>query len=135
MIKMDTPTKISGDIDPPVDVAPSHAIPRDEDLALDRTLSEIRSGRRLEKLVASIQGFLNGQVARLEKGLDECQEAVDNDRIMRTVLASFETQKRVWQEKCDAESKRLQLASEKLAEGWKELEDERRKLLDERGLS
>ena len=40
---------------------------------LDRTLAEIRSGRRLEKLIASIQGFLNGQVARLDKALDECQ--------------------------------------------------------------
>ena len=34
----------------------------------------------------------------------------DNDRIMRTVLASFETEKKVWQEKCDAESKRLKAA-------------------------
>ena len=105
---------------------------RNEDLQLDQTLSEIRSGRRLEKLVASIQGFLNGQVARLDKALDECQAAVDNDRIMRTVLASFETEKKQWQEKCEAESKRLKAEGLKLAEGWKELEDQRRKLLDER---
>lgn len=132
---MDTSTKIAGDNEALANEMASHAIPRDEDLALDRKLSEIRSGRRLEKLVASIQGFLNGQVARLEKGLDECQAAADNDQIMRTLLASFETQKRDWQEKCDAESRRLSLVGETLAEGWKELEDQRRKLQDERGLS
>lgn len=99
---------------------------------LDRTLAEIRSGRRLEKLIASIQGFLNGQIARLDKALDECQAVADNDRIMRTVLASFETEKKVWQQKCDAESKRLEAAGRRLADGWKQLEDERRKLLDER---
>ena len=105
---------------------------RNDDSQLDQTLSEIRSGRRLEKLIASIQGFLNGQVARLEKALDECQAAVDNDQIMRTVLASFETEKRQWQEKCAAESNRLKAEGQKLTAGWKELEDERRKLLDER---
>jgi hypothetical protein len=132
---MDTSTKTVGNIELPANETPGLSIPCDQDLALDRTLSEIRSGRRLEKLIASIQGFLNGQVARLEKALDECQAAVDNDRIMRTVLANFETEKKVWQERCDAEANRLKLVGEKLAEGWKELEDERRKLLDERGLS
>ena len=114
--------------------ADSESLPdsRNDDSQLDQTLSEIRSGRRLEKLIASIQGFLNGQVARLDKALDECQAAVDNDRIMRTVLASFETEKKQWQQKCEAESQRLKAEGQKLAEGWKELEDQRRKLLDER---
>ena len=130
--KMETSTKTFDDVEQFAGKSGALSASRDEDSQLDQTLSEIRSGRRLEKLVASIQGFLNGQVARLDKALDECQAAVDNDRIMRTVLASFETEQKQWQEKCEAESKRLKAEGQKLAEGWKELEDERRRLLDER---
>ena len=129
---METTTKTFEDVEQIAGESESLPDSRNDDSQLDRTLSEIRSGRRLEKLIASIQGFLNGQVARLDKALDECQAAVDNDRIMRTVLASFETEKKQWQQKCEAESKRLKAEGQKLAEGWKELEDQRRKLLDER---
>ena len=129
---METTTKTFEDVEQIAGESESLPDSRNDDSQLDRTLSEIRSGRRLEKLIASIQGFLNGQVARLDKALDECQAAVDNDRIMRTVLASFETEKKQWQEKCEAESKRLKAEGQKLAEGWKELEDQRRKLLDAR---
>ena len=95
--------------------------------SLDRTLTEIRSGRRLEKIVASIESFLNSQVARLEKAIDECNQAVENDKIVQRILAEFEVEKAEWEESRQQEMLRLQAAGEELIKGWEQLEDERRK--------
>ena len=100
--------------------------------ALDRTLVEIRSGRRLEKIADSIGSFLHNQVARLEEALRQCQQAQENDRVLHSVLSNFEREKKTWDERRQAEILRLDLASKQLALGWQQLEDERRQWLDER---
>ena len=99
---------------------------------LDQTLTEIRSGRRLEKIAGSIASFLNGQLVRLETVLEECDRAQRNDQIVQQILADLETQKIAWAENCQTESQRLKEAADQLALGWKQLENERRKWIDER---
>ena len=95
--------------------------------SLDRTLTEIRSGRRLEKIVVSIESFLNSQVARLDKAIAECNQSVENDRIVQGILAEFELEKAAWEKSRQQEIKRLQAAGEELIKGWKNLENERSK--------
>ena len=95
--------------------------------SLDRTLTEIRSGRRLEKIVASIQSFLNSQVTRLDKAMAECNRSAENDRIVQRILTEFEVEKAAWEESRQAEILRLQAAGEDLIKGWQKLENERRK--------
>ena len=99
--------------------------------SLDRTLVEIRSSRRLEKIVASIEGFLSGQITRLDKSLDQIKLVADNDKILQRVLADFENEKKAWEDQRQAEMQRLQMAGDKLIDGWKQLESERRKWLDQ----
>ncbi len=100
--------------------------------ALDRTLVEIRSGRRLEKIADSIGSFLHNQVARLEEALRKCQQAEENDKVLQNILSNFELEKKTWEEQRQAEILRLELASKQLSLGWQQLEDERRHWLDER---
>jgi hypothetical protein len=101
--------------------------------SLDRTLVEIRSGRRLEKIVSSIQSFLLSQVTRLETALEECSRAVENDRIVQQILADFESEKQAWEVNRQAEILRLTAAGEELIRGWEQLENERRKWSDKLG--
>ena len=96
-------------------------------MSLDRTLTEIRSGRRLEKIVDSIENFLNSQITRLEKAMAECNASIENDRIVQRILSEFEVEKAAWEESRQAEILRLQAAGEELVKGWEKLEDERRK--------
>ncbi len=103
-----------------------------EHQSLDRTLTEIRSGRRLEKIVASIDNFLQSQVSRLEAALDECQQAEENDKIVQAILADFEREKQEWEDQRQAEIFRLNEASDQLINAWQQLEDERRNWLDKR---
>ena len=100
--------------------------------SLDRTLTEIRSGRRLESIVASIASFLDGQIERLETAINECHKAVENDRILQRILADFELEKLAWEESRQAEIVRLQAAGAKLIHGWEKLENERRNYWQER---
>ena len=100
--------------------------------SLDRTLTEIRSGRRLEKIASSIESFMHSQVARLKKAIDECNRAVENDKIVQRILADFEIEKQTWEEKRQAEILRLSAAGEELIQGWEKLESERQKWLDQR---
>ena len=100
--------------------------------SLDRTLVEIRSGRRLEKIANSIESFLHNQVARLEEALRQCQQVEDNDKILQDILSNLELEKKKWEEQRQAEICRLDLASKQLSLGWQQLEDERRHWLDER---
>jgi hypothetical protein len=103
-----------------------------ESQSLDRTLTEIRSGRRLEKIVKSIENFLHSQISRIDKVLEECRLAEDNDKILQKILQDFEQEKLDWEETRHSESLRLVEASDKLIQGWQELEDERRRWLDQR---
>lgn len=112
-------------------------LPIDQDFAdrqsLDRTLTEFRSGRRLEKVVSSIESFLLSQVTRLDAALEECHRAVENDLIVQRILADFESEKQAWEVNRQAEIMRLSAAGEELIRGWEQLEQERRKWNDECG--
>ena len=99
---------------------------------LDRTLTEIRSGRRLEKIVKSIESFLHSQISRIDKAVEECRLAENNDKILQKMRKDFEQEKLEWQETRNSEGLRLNEASDMLIQGWKDLEDERRSWLDER---
>ena len=103
--------------------------------SLDRTLTEIRSGRRLESIVASIASFLDGQIERLEVAINECHKAVENDKIVQRILADFELEKLAWEESRQAEIVRLQASGAKLIHGWEKLENERRQYWQERNHS
>ncbi len=100
--------------------------------SLDRTLTEIRSGRRLQKIVSSIESFLLSQVTRLNVALEECDQAVENDRIVQRILTDFKKEKQAWEANRQAEILRLHEAGEELIRGWDRLEEERRKWSDER---
>lgn len=114
-------------------IAPPSSGPVFNSTALvERSLAELRSGRRLEKVAASIESFLLSQVARVEKSLAECEAAVGQNQVVQRILADFERQKEVWERERQAEIKRLFDASEKLARGWKQLEDERQKWIADR---
>ena len=104
----------------------------DQGQSLDRTLVEIRSGRRLEKIANSIESFLYNQISRLEEALSQCQQAERNDKILQGILSNFELEKEKWEERRQAEIRRLDEASKQLSLGWQQLEDERRLWLDER---
>ncbi len=99
--------------------------------SLDQTLVEIRSGRRLEKVASSIENFLLSQLTRLEKELDRCQHAVNNDAIVQRAKLELVNCKLQWEAERDAEVLRLHEASTQMVAGWKQLEDARRKWLDE----
>ena len=101
--------------------------------SLDRSLAELSSGRRLEKITASIEGFLLNQVARLNKSLDKCKQAVDQDKIVQRIMSDFERQKQEWEKERQVEIKRLVEAGDNLIQGWKQLEQERQAFLAERG--
>ncbi len=93
--------------------------------SLVRSLAELRSGRRLEKVTASIESFLFSQVLRLNESLDQCKLAVDENEIVQRVMANFEQQKADWENDRQAEIRRLSEASEKLIASWEQLENER----------
>ena len=64
--------------------------------------------------------------------MEECRLAENNDQILQKIRKDFEQEKLEWEETRNSESLRLIEASDKLIEGWKALEDERRSWLDER---
>lgn len=95
-------------------------------------LGELRATRRLEQVASGIERFLRGQFSRLEKAITECERAAEHDQIVQRMLVEFDQQKKEWKHQCEEETARLKLAYEKLMEGWKQLEDERRNLMNER---
>ena len=103
--------------------------------SLDQTLAEIRSGRRLGSIAGSIESFLNGQVARIELAIDQCNQAAENDRIVQRILADFEMEKKAWEENRQSEIQRLQASGEELIRGWEKLEEERRQWWEARDSS
>ncbi len=94
--------------------------------SLDQSLIQLQTGRRLEQVSASIESFLLSQVARIEEALEKCQLAVNQNQIVQRILADFEKQKLDWERQREAEADRLYQAGEKLIEGWRQLETERR---------
>lgn len=92
----------------------------------DRTLVEIRATRRLENVASSIERFLLGQFTRLEEALSECQAAEGHDQIVQRMITDFDAQKCVWEAQRQEEIEQLRVAYEKLMDGWKQLEDEKR---------
>jgi len=98
----------------------------------DQVLSDIRAGRRLERITSSVQSFLEVQVSKVNAALEQCEAAVKNDRLVADRLADFEKEKRVWESARDTEIKRLSVASDELAKAWTQLETERRSLADKK---
>jgi hypothetical protein len=98
----------------------------------DQVLSDIRAGRRLERITSSVQNFLETQVAKIDEALEQCEAAVENDRLVRDRLAAFEKEKREWETARNAELKRLSVASDELAKAWEKLETDRRSLADKK---
>ena len=97
--------------------------------SLDRSLAELRTGRRLEQVAASIETFLLSQVARIEESLELCQTSVGQNQIVQRILADFEKQKVEWEEQRQSESRRLYEAGERLIRGWEQLETDRQEWL------
>lgn len=98
----------------------------------DKILNEIRSGRRLDKIVSSIENFLNNQVEKLEQAIEECERSAENDRIVQEILKRHEDEKRMWEEERQSETIRLSQAGEELIKAWGQLEEERRAWMENR---
>lgn len=98
----------------------------------DQVLTEIRSSRRLEKIVSSIENFLNHQVERLGQAMEACERAAENDKIVKEILKRHEDEKRLWEEERQAEMIRLSKAGDELVKAWEQLEEERRNWLENR---
>jgi len=96
----------------------------------DQLLTDIRSGRRLERVVDSIKHFLEMQVGKIEETLAQCDAAVENERLLQQRLAEFEKEKHQWQQTRMSEIERLSSAGDELTKAWEQLEVERRKFLD-----
>lgn len=96
-------------------------------------MHKARGARRLDRIASSISSFLMNQVERLERELDRCQKAVDNEKIVQQLMADFELQKHEWEAIRQTEIERLNEAGDKLAAGWEKLEIERREWLENRG--
>lgn len=96
-------------------------------------MHKARGARRLDRIASSISSFLMNQVERLERELDRCQKAVDNEQIVQQLMADFEQQKSDWELNRQIEIERLNAAGEKLVAGWEKLETERRDWLENRG--
>ena len=97
----------------------------------DNTLARIEVSRKLAEIAASIESFLIGQSEKLQRALNECARAVDENQKLQTMLREFEERKLQWEQERQSELKRLNLASEKLTKGWQQLEQQQL-LLDQR---
>ncbi len=95
-------------------------------------LDEIRAGRRLDKIVSSIENFLGNQVSKLEQALLQCDVAVDNDRIVKEILQRHQEERERWDQERETERARLREAGEELARAWEKLEEERRNWIENR---
>lgn len=104
-----------------------HARDFGKPMTIDQSLTELRTGRRLEQVTTRIGSFLQSQIARIEESLAECEKSVNQNQIVQRIIADFEQQKADWESQRDAESKRLYEAGERLIAGWQQLEDERQK--------
>ena len=96
----------------------------------DLLLADIRSGRRLERVVDSIKLFLEIQVDKIEQTLGQCEAAVENERQLQKRLAEFEKEKHQWNQIRMSEIERLSAAGDELTKAWTQLEVERRQFLD-----
>ena len=109
---------------------PSGAIPEEVAGSRDQMLADIRSGRRLERVVESIRSFLDVQVEKVDQTLASCEAAVQKDKQLRKRLAEFQEEKHQWDQIREAEIARLSITGDELAKAWIQLETERRKFLD-----
>ena len=96
----------------------------------DQLLTDIRSGRRLERVIESVKLFLAMQVDKVEQTLAQCDAAVEKERSLQMRLAEFEKEKHQWNQTRMLEIERLSAAGDELAKAWAQLEVERRQVLD-----
>ena len=99
-------------------------------ISRDQLLTDIRSGRRLERVVDSVKLFLEMQVDKIEQTLGQCEAAVENERQLQKRLAEFEKEKHQWNQTRMSEIERLSAAGDELSKAWAQLEVERRQFLD-----
>ena len=99
---------------------------------LDRSLTAIQLGRRLQKITKSMDCFFHSQIERLQNALTICRREVDRADAVQEMIASFAEQKQRWETERDVEIARLDQACAQLTAGWKQLEDARRCWLAER---
>ena len=109
---------------------PSLARQQEKPVLRDELLADIRSGRRLERIVDSIKHFLDMQVAKIDQTLAGCKAAVENDQRLQQRLAEFQEEKHQWAKTREAEIARLSIAGDELTKAWTQLETERRQFLD-----
>ncbi len=101
--------------------------------AAPNSLDVIQISRRLQSLSSSIESFLCSQMEKLMLALEQCQRTDDEFQEMRQVFSDLNLQRIAWERKKNSELNRLNLASEKLVEGWRQLENERRRWIEQRG--
>lgn len=99
-------------------------------ISRDHLLADIRSGRRLERVVDNIKQFLDMQVDKVEHTLGQCEATIEKDRMLQKRLAEFEKEKHQWSQTRMFEIERLSAAGDELAKAWAQLENERRQFLD-----
>lgn len=98
----------------------------------DQSLLEIQTGRSLQKVVGSIERFLLNQIDRLENALQEAQRIEEQGDVVQRLVRDLDEQREAWEQQRQRELTQLADASDKLVQGWKRLEDERRTWLTER---
>ncbi|MEM7455701.1 MAG: hypothetical protein AAF456_15215 [Planctomycetota bacterium] len=88
--------------------------------------------RRLQKIAGSIESFLSNHTQRLSSAVDSVRQSESQTRAALEAMESFVAEREAWEQEKAAEIVRLNEASAKLIDGWKELETERRKWLGEK---
>ncbi len=96
------------------------------------SLEAVQVNRKLQKITSSVESFLFNQVERLSEALRTCREANEQAERFQSQLDSFEEKRAEWELQKETETNRLNLACEKLIEGWKQLENEKRQWMGER---
>ena len=120
---------ISGQNDP---ASPPNAGRHDSSQPLSSSMDAIQISRRLQKIANSIEGFLFSQLSQITNAIESCQQSTQQSRTADQVLSELDAKQKAWESEKEAEMRRLDLACEKLVEGWRDLENERRKWLVER---
>ena len=105
---------------------------KDKSVVIDQSLSAIQTARRLQKIATNIDNFFRSQIDRIEKHLEVCHSEQDRVQEVRDQCLALQQQKEDWSRERTLEVDRLNRACNQLIEGWRELEEARRKWLIEK---
>ena len=95
-------------------------------------LDTVRVVRKLQKISNSVESFLGNQMEQLLAAVQKFQTSDNQLEMLQKAVDDLSSQRANWEDMKAREMERLNLASEKLAEGWRQLEDARRKWLMEK---